>query len=469
MMTLAASLCLALQSHWPVATPDNGYSAYIAAAQLAEGPAWKGFVYKKPGAKPMTVLRGEALQAGPLLKLIKKANRLRVYYPVKEETYATLYPELAGCKKATSIACDAASAKAMTGDLDGASEWLAETQRFADRLPSGNLLRVLVRESMISRLRSMTRVLLPKLGPYQLKAQLQAVENVAQHFPDLRNVAANEKVILGRSIRLFVTQPEALGIPDETPDVAAAFEQIYQLKLPSKEVQITIAKLGNEAPESVRSDPEAAIKYLTDAEPKVPDAQREEYRDFIKALHTALQPKTTSLRAQAKAMLPDERAHAEKIMHLQCDTPIYSLADALARPQAQWGLEFKGKDYGDNNAQVMADGKALKYVSVDMYAIKLADVLNNLGTLGTTPTPFCRYELQQLELARLHVIEVKLWLYRAKHHHFPKTLDQIGVHRDPTTKLPYTYKRMVNGFQLAAEHIPGIGRVSYDSKAQTPY
>lgn len=340
---------------------------------------------------------------------------------------------------------------------------------------SGGLLRddapatiefgLLVRQSMLQRLRLVTLELLPRFGARQLKAQLRELETIANHPADAQATMEGERQMMQSSIRMIVADPSLLGIPDEAPDIMPSLERLMEVPELTPALKDFFGKLMHAAPAEVQKDPVALLKYLTDAEPQAPAEQREAYHMILVAFGAAVKPASTSLSAIAKSLTPEEKAHAEKIIRIYCDPRPRSFAEAFRRPEKEWGLEFKPQSQDDGNAQVMKDGREGRFADVDFYALRLADTINKLSG-DDEPIDLCRSVMLDREKARIAVVDAKIWSYRLVHHRLPSNLKEIGNPVDPLSGRPYLYRRTsAKSFDLAAVGIPGVGRIDAETKS----
>jgi len=453
---------------WPKASPDNGYAYYLAAGSLAESPDWRGFRSGMPKKKGMQVLRQEAAHADDILAQLKKGNALPVYDPQEPETLITLHPEYAAFKKVVRIACDVAYVKAADGDKDAASQWLVQADRFVGRLPTPTMFSLLVNDAMKTLLRQTTLEFLPCLGLAQLKEQLGELEAIADHPSDVEATCKSDLEAMDRSINQIVADPTILGLPDEeVPDITASFGKLMEgWNGLSPALSEVIEKIMRSAPDETQKDDVAGLKYLAASEPQVPVPLRGEFHKFLEDMQSVIQPSKYKLSDYAKSLDPASKAHAALIIRLACETTAKSMMAAFQRPERSWWIAWRRPPDETLTDQMTKDGRQLRFLKVDMFALQISQVIGNLsGDSGDPETEASRVFLLGREKARLAVVDAKIWAFDKVQHRLPTSLKQIGNPVDPLSRRPYSYRRTSSTtYELAAVGVPGIEKIDADTK-----
>lgn len=467
-MILYATLALAAYDvKWPVASADNGYRDYLAAARAVDSPFWTSLDNRTSDKKDLATLRSEVNHASAVLAYIEKGNSKRAYSPAKPELIYTLHPEYSFFRRVGRLACDAAYIKALDGDPTTASRWLIQADRFARRLPSPSTTALMVKIAIIRSLERTTLNLLPRFHTAQIRSQLNELTSMASHPFDAKIVAMSDLDVTDRSIRQVVDHPEGLGFKDDVPNMGDSIAKVMILSAVSKSLATTLDSIDAAAPPSARSTDETWQKYLIDSEPKVPSTQLTEYRMYRAALRNMAKPGSYKLEDYAKRLNPAERAHAVTVVKTLCDPDLRSVIDSVTRPERNWWTAWAPSSSNRLTDLMMKDGQELSFVRTDMYALQLGDIITKLGVSGDEDmaTNLARTCLLDRVNTRLAAVSARIRLFQAEHKRLPQNLHEIGNPKDPITRLPYLYRKTSEkAFELAAVGFPGIGKIDQNTR-----
>lgn len=473
MLSLAVCLILAAQRHqipWPPETGNNGNDYYLRAAKLMDTPPWRDlwarrFREVKAGRTPLDLYRLEAKAGTTFLTLLERGNSMPVRDPFRVETMATLHPEYACMKEVAKVVSDAAYAEATDGRVDSATRWLTTGQKFAYRLPCPTLFQTLIQARFLDIVNSAAMSLLPKMSVHQLDQEIVLARSIASHPPAMARVAKTDATMFHNFVVNLIADPIAQGVPDQQPNMRGAMESLLELRGGLEKDELALLARVMRKHGGPSKDPDEYLSLLRNDESSADPKDRATYEKLITLLTPILKPKTRSLAVFAQTLTEAEKAHAVAIVGLYTGSDYHDLTSEFEEPENRWGLPYKPEPTRPDNSIFEADArKGSRLWEVDMYAIQMANVANELSSINTERTR--RQFLLAREKSRLLVVHAEIARYRRVHGALPKTLGPLGNPADPTTGKPYEYRKLNSrNYSLAAVGVPGMDRIDMATKS----